>query len=161
VGAAMLEFEGEESDVVGVRRLPATHEELLRYARTRNPINQPTVMLRRSAVLAAGNYRSLGQVEDYELWARMLGGGARLANITEPLVLFRSGRGMYARRGGLRHLPSEWELQRRLQEYGLIGPLRRAMNLVVRLGFRLLPAPLLRIVYGRVFRRPVDAPASR
>jgi hypothetical protein len=91
----------------------------------------------------------------------MLAGGSRLANIAESLVLSRSGRGMYARRGGLRHLPAEWELQRRLQEYGLIGPLRRATNLVVRLGFRLLPAPLLRVVYGRVFRRLADAPASR
>jgi hypothetical protein len=34
-------------------------------------------------------------------------------------------------------------------------------NLVVRLGFRLLLAPLSRVVHGRVFRRPADAPASR
>jgi hypothetical protein len=34
-------------------------------------------------------------------------------------------------------------------------------NLVVRVGSRLLPAPLPRVVHGRVFRRPVDAPASR
>lgn len=152
VGASMLEFEGDESNVVGVRRLPTTHEEIARYARTRSPLNQPTVMLRRDAVLAAGNYVELGLVEDYDLWARMLAHGSRMANIDEPLVLFRCSAAMFARRGGGRHLRAEWLLQRRLQQYGLIGPVRRWANLVVRIGFRLLPARLLRTAYIRIFR---------
>jgi glycosyltransferase involved in cell wall biosynthesis len=160
VGASMLEFEGEESHVVGLRRLPETHEEIHRYARTRSPINQPTAMLRRSAVLAAGNYVELGLVEDYELWARMLARGSRMSNLPEPLVLFRCSPNMFARRGGLRHLRSEWELQRRLWRYGLIGPGRLVGNLIVRLGFRLLPGRLLRIAYSGIFRRPADAAAG-
>jgi glycosyltransferase involved in cell wall biosynthesis len=160
VGSSMLEFEGEESNVIGVRRLPETHEEIVRYARTRSPINQPAAMMRRSAVLAAGNYVEIGLVEDYDLWARMLARGSRMSNIAEPLVLFRVSPGMYARRGGLKHLRSEWVLQRRLQEYGLIGPVRRAGNLVVRIGFRLLPSRLLRGAYGRIFREPTATGTS-
>jgi glycosyltransferase involved in cell wall biosynthesis len=159
VGGSMLEFEGDEDNVVGVRRLPGAHDDILRYARTRTPVNHPTVLFRRDAVLAAGNYVALGQVEDYDLWARMLARGSRMANVEEPLVLFRCGEGMYARRGGWRHLRSEWELQRRLQDCGLIGPGRRVLNLAVRIGFRLLPAKALRVVYGRLFRRPGAAPA--
>jgi glycosyltransferase involved in cell wall biosynthesis len=154
VGSSMLEFEGDESNVVALRKLPETPDEILRYARTRSPINQPTAMLRRDAVLAAGNYVELGLVEDYELWARMLSRGARMANLPEPLVLFRCSPNMFARRGGLRHVRSEWELQRRMREYGLIGPGRQAANLVLRLGFRLLPSRLLKVAYGQVFRRP-------
>jgi len=160
VGSSMLEFEGDESNVVGVRRLPATHEEIVRYARTRSPINQPAAMLRRDAVLAAGNYVDIGLVEDYDLWARMLARGARMSNLEEPLVLFRCSPAMFARRGGLRHLRAEWVLQRRLQDYGLIGPVRRWVNLVVRIGFRLLPTGLLRAAYGRIFRQPVATAAS-
>jgi glycosyltransferase involved in cell wall biosynthesis len=160
VGASMLEFEGEETNVIGLRRLPETHEEIFRYARTRSPINQPAAMMRRAAVLAAGNYVEIGLVEDYDLWARMLARGSRMANIADPLVLFRVSPGMYARRGGLRHLRSEWVLQRRLQEYGLIGRLRRCSNLVVRIGFRLLPSRLLRGAYGRIFREPAGAGAE-
>jgi glycosyltransferase involved in cell wall biosynthesis len=153
VGTSMLEFEGDESNVVGERRLPATHEEIARYARTRSPINHPTVMLRRDAVLAAGNYVEIGLVEDYDLWVRMLASGARMSNMDEPLVLFRCSPAMFARRGGLKHLRAEWLLQRRLRDYGLIGPVRRWANLVVRIGFRLLPTRLLRIAYGRIFRQ--------
>lgn len=153
VGGGMLEFEGDEDNVVGLRRLPTTHEEIVRYARTRTPINHPTALFRRAAVLEAGNYAPLGQVEDYDLWARMLAGGHRMANLAEPLVLFRCGAGMFARRGGWRHLRSEWELQRRLRSYGLFGPGRQLVNVVVRVGFRLLPSGALRAVYGRLFRR--------
>jgi len=157
VGASMLEFEGDETNVIGVRRLPQTHEEIARYARTRSPINQPAVMMRRDAVLAAGNYVEIGLVEDYDLWARMLAHGARMSNVDEPLVLFRCSPAMYARRGGLQHLRAEWVLQRRLRDSGLIGPVRRWWNLVVRIGFRLLPTRLLRTVYGRIFRESVAA----
>ncbi len=159
VGASMLEFEGDETHVVGLRRLPSTQEEIRRYAKTRSPINQPAAMLRRAAVLAAGNYVELGLVEDYELWARMLARGSKMANLPEPLVLFRCSPNMFARRGGIRHLRSEWELQRRLRRYGLIGPVRQATNLVVRLGFRLLPGRLLRVAYTWVFRQKTDRAA--
>jgi hypothetical protein len=67
---------------------------------------------------------------------------------------------MFARRGGLKHLRAEWLLQRRLQDYGLIGPVRRWANLVVRIGFRLLPTRLLRTAYGRIFRQPAADAAS-
>jgi hypothetical protein len=54
----------------------------------------------------------------------------------------------------MRHVRAEWLLQRRLQDYGLIGPVRRWANLVVRVGFRLLPTRLLRGAYARIFRQP-------
>jgi glycosyltransferase involved in cell wall biosynthesis len=155
VGASMLEFEGDEGNVVAVRRLPGTHEQIARYARTRSPLNHPTVLLRRDAALDAGNYQEIGLVEDYDLWARMLANGARMSNVDEPLVLFRCSPAMFERRGGMRHLRAEWLLQRRLQDYGLIGPVRRWANLVVRIGFRLLPTRLLRTAYARVFRQSV------
>jgi hypothetical protein len=51
---------------------------------------QPAVLFRRSAVLAAGNYRNVGpvNVEDYDLWLR-LAATARLANLAEPVIDYR------------------------------------------------------------------------
>lgn len=59
----------------------------LRWAlRFRNPVNHPSVMLRRSAVLEVGNYRPLqAGKEDYDLWAR-LGLIVRFATLGQPLT---------------------------------------------------------------------------
>lgn len=63
----------------------------LRWAlRFTNPVNHPSVMLRRSAVLEVGNYRPLGSVsEDYDLWAR-LGLIVRFATLPEVLTHCRA-----------------------------------------------------------------------
>lgn len=62
----------------------------LRWAlRFKNPVNHPSVMLRRSAVLEVGNYRPLAAGrEDYDLWAR-LALIVRFANLPQPLTRYR------------------------------------------------------------------------
>ncbi|MEM9413953.1 MAG: glycosyltransferase [Planctomycetota bacterium] len=56
--------------------------------RFENPISHPTVMMRRSAVLEVGNYRSLQPGQDYDLWVRMAL-ICRFANLPETLVRYR------------------------------------------------------------------------
>ena len=62
----------------------------LRWAlRFCNPVNHPSVMLRRSAVLEVGNYHPLeAGREDYDLWAR-LGLIVRFANLPKVLTQYR------------------------------------------------------------------------
>ncbi|MBX2852609.1 MAG: glycosyltransferase [Phycisphaeraceae bacterium] len=62
----------------------------IRWAlRFTNPVAHPTVMLRRSAVLEAGNYRDLPPGnEDYDLWVRMAL-IVRFATLDQPLVHYR------------------------------------------------------------------------
>ncbi|MDR0451335.1 MAG: glycosyltransferase [Treponema sp.] len=86
------------------RRPPLSHSELVRFSRRRNPMNHPSVMFRKSAVLTAGNYRDMPGFEDYDLWLRMIRGGARLGNLGETLVYMRAGSGHYRRRGGLGYI---------------------------------------------------------
>ena len=51
-------------------------------------LNHPSVMLRRSAVLAAGNYSNLPRSLDSELWIRLCITG-EICNLPEPLLLYR------------------------------------------------------------------------
>ncbi len=76
-------------------------------ARFRDPFNHPTVVYRRRAVVAAGGYQHLNKMEDYWLFVRMIQDGARVANLAEPLVLYRVGAGAYQRRGGTAMLRTE------------------------------------------------------
>ena len=66
----------EDCCITGTRTLPCGYEEILIFARKRNPMNHMAVMMRRDAVLAVGNYRAVKGAEDYELWVRMLQGCA-------------------------------------------------------------------------------------
>jgi len=160
VGSAMLEFEGHPGNVVGVRTNPRSHEQIAARMRLNNPINNPTVVFRRRLALDVGGYADLRYMQDYDLFARMVAGGARAENLDEPLVLFNAGDGMISRRGGWRMLPHEWDVQRRLRDTGTIGNVLLARNMVVRGAFRVIPPRLLRRVYAVLFRRGHDTPEA-
>lgn len=147
VGSGLVEFGATPDDVVGRRTPPTDPDEIRRVIRFRDPFNHPTVVYRRSAVLAAGGYADLALLEDYLLFTRMVENGARPANLAEPLVLYRVGEGAYARRGGTALLRSEVELQRRLHALGITSRAELLRNLVVRGGYRLVPEGIRKVAY--------------
>lgn len=153
VGAAMEEFDSATGRRIGVRRFPEGHDALVRLLASRNPLNHPSVMLRRSVALAVGGYHPVPYLEDYDLWARMTGAGARLGNCPAVLVRFRGGPEMLARRRGIAAARSEWTVQRSLHAAGLVPAWRMPTNWVIRNLFRLLPASLMQGAYRLLFLR--------
>ena len=102
--ATVAEFREDPNVIEAYKTLPVTHKEILEYSKTRNPFNHPCVMFRRSAVLRAGRYEDYRYFEDYQLWVKLLMSGAKGHNIAKPLLLMRTGSGMYSRRGGKEYL---------------------------------------------------------
>jgi glycosyltransferase involved in cell wall biosynthesis len=153
VGSGLLEFVADTDDIVGQRVPPLGADKIRRYARMHDPFNHPTVIYRRSAVLAAGGYGDLKLMEDYALFARMLAGGARPVNVAEPLVYYRVGAKAFKRRGGMRLLRSELRLQREFRRQGFTSPAQFLRNVLVRGGYRLVPWWLRRAVYRPVLAR--------
>jgi hypothetical protein len=100
-------------------------------------------------------------MQDYDLFARMLVAGAVMMNLEEPLVLFRAGADMRRRRQAVGFARLEWLLQRSLHAYGLVSRPRMVINFVIRMAFRSLPAPLLRLAYARVLSRPTTMSEER
>lgn len=150
VGSGLLEFGTSVEDVVGRRTPPVDPDEIRRVIRFRDPFNHPTVVYRRSAVLAAGGYTDMALLEDYLLFTRMVEGGASPANLAEPLVYYRVGAGAYARRGGRALLRSELRLQRRFRELGITSRGEYLRNVVVRGGYRLVPEGVRKVAYRRL-----------
>lgn len=68
--------------------LPLNDADLRWMLRTHNPLNHPTVMMRKLAVLDCGNYRDLRPGQDDDLWLR-LSYRHRMANLPEALLLYR------------------------------------------------------------------------
>lgn len=147
VGSSLLEFGTSAEDIVGRRVPPLEPDDIVRCSRFHQPFNHPTIVYRRSMVQAVGGYSSLPLMEDYLLFAKMIQHGARVANIAEPLVLYRVGAGAYARRGGVTLLKSEWSLQRRLRALGFLSRAQFARNVAVRGSYRLVPEGVRRAAY--------------
>jgi GT2 family glycosyltransferase len=150
VGSGLWEFGVSIDDMVGRRTPPTDPDEIRRVVRFRDPFNHPTVVYRRSAVLAAGGYADMALMEDYLLFTRMVAGGAVPANLAEPLVHYRVGDGAYARRGGKQLLRSELALQRRFRDLGLTTRWEYLRNVAVRGGYRLVPVGVRKVAYRRL-----------
>ena len=77
--------------MIGARAYPTSHETIVVAMPRFNPIAQPSVMFRKSTIVAAGGYHydRFPAVEDYELWSRLATGGVKFANLPEPLLRYR------------------------------------------------------------------------
>jgi len=85
LGTQMQSIDGKQV----LTNLPTQDAEIRWALRFTNPVSHPTVMLRRSAVLEAGNYRDLPPGnEDYDLWVRMAL-IVRFATLDQPLLSYR------------------------------------------------------------------------
>jgi glycosyltransferase involved in cell wall biosynthesis len=79
-------------DILGVRNAPIGHDEIVSCLWA-SPMVHPSIMMRRSRVLEAGNYdASYRRRQDYELWFRCAEKGLRFYNLPEPLLYYRFGK---------------------------------------------------------------------
>ena len=106
VGSNIAEFIDTIENVQAYRNLPETDDAIKKFAKRRNPFGHPSVILRKSKVLEAGNFRNYYLCEDYDMWIRMIEKGAVCYNIQENLVFMRINKDFYKRRGGIKYLKS-------------------------------------------------------
>lgn len=155
VGGWVEEFDSDSGEIIGSRVLPESHEDILEFAKKRNPLSHPSVLYRKSAVLKAGNYLHFHLYEDYFLWIRMLMEGAIFNNIPLSVLKFRSGKKMISRRGGIKYLKSELKFQNYLLDIKFINILEYCRNCVIRICVRLLPKSFIFSFYKNVLRNNV------
>ena len=154
VSGTLQEFSREPGDMDRLRVLPRTSEEIMRYARRRNPFNHPCIMFRKEAVLQAGSYRDFPGFEDYYLWIRMLRRGCKGYNVQEVILDMRTGNGMYDRRGGREYLHWVLRFQRYLYSRGFITREEYIRNCVVRAAVGMIPGRVRENFY-HIFLRDV------
>lgn len=106
VGSSIAEFVDNIENIKAIRKLPETDDEIKKFARRRNPFGHSSLLIRKSKILEAGNYRSYYLCEDYDMWIRMIENDAVCYNIQEYLGYMRISDDFYKRRGGLKYLKS-------------------------------------------------------
>lgn len=150
VGTNISEFIGDEKNIVSKRSVPEKDLEIRKYLKKRCPFNHVSVMLKKSAVIAAGSYKEMFWNEDYYLWIRMYSSEQKFYNIQEELVNVRIGKEMYRRRGGFKYFKSEFKLQNYMLEKNIIGRNQYLINIFLRFTIQvLLPSQ----VRGYIFKK--------
>jgi glycosyltransferase involved in cell wall biosynthesis len=90
LGSWMYRMTAQESDYKHLYKVPLHHDDIVHSLLQGNSMAHPSVLFRRSIVLAVGNYHVLPNVEDYDLWLRIAKTNRyKLANLSQPLVRYR------------------------------------------------------------------------
>jgi len=118
LGTAVDEFCEDPAKPYASRVVPTDHGAIYQFAKRRSPFNHPTVMYKRSRVLACGGYSNLRRNQDVDLFARMLYQGCKAANLGQSLLLFRSNEGLLKRRKDWNNTKTYIQTIRRLWKMG-------------------------------------------
>ena len=135
-----------------IRDGPTTPEEVVRYAKFRNPLNHPTVMFRKAHVLASGSYEKCDLFEDYLLWVKMIQSGYHLMNTVDLLVETDVASDYFRRRGGFEYIKNEINLCVKLRRLGFLSITDMFTFLLTRTPIRLLPWFLRKQFYELMLR---------
>ena len=152
VGGQIAEFDDLPEQTTQYRRVPTNHDDILAFAKRRNPFNAMTVMFKRGLAIEAGGFRYFPGFEDYDLWVRMIKLGAKCANHPDVLVNARIGNGLYSRRRGMWYIRSELRMQNQLRKLGIISVFEFLRNLMLRIPIRFFPARALEFMYRQFAR---------
>jgi glycosyltransferase involved in cell wall biosynthesis len=154
VGTAVAEFIGDSNNVIAYKDVKTTHKDIIYSMKFRNPMNHPSVMFKKSAVLKAGSYKHWHLNEDYYLWLRMVQFGFIFQNINEPLVKMRITNETYLRRGGWKYFVTQKKLFDYMLKSNLINVFEYFYNTIIRFGMRvLLPNRMRKLLYLKLLRR--------
>ena len=120
VGTLAIEFKDNINNICGYANIPEQTEEIIKYAKKRNPFCHPSVMFKKESIISAGNYQSCYLCEDYDMWIRMIQNGCICANLDEYLFAVRVSEDFFKRRGGFRYVKSINNLMKKNMKNGTI-----------------------------------------
>lgn len=150
--AWLKEFEGTINNVKSIKKVPETHFEISSYIKSRNPLNHPSVIFRKSAVENSGGYQHFPLFEDYYLWARMFVNGAKFGNLQECLLYFRISSDMFKRRGGFKYAMNSAKFQITLHKLGIVSLITALKASLVRGTVYMMPNNIRKIIYSKLLR---------
>lgn len=147
------EFSDDIHNVTAKRIPPEMHEDILKFAKRRNPFNHPCVMFKKSAVERAGGYQDMYLLEDYYLWVRMLLNGEKGMNLQTPLIRMRAGMNMYKRRGGVKYIKAQIALFSFMKEKKMINAFEWLKSVIERTLSGIAPGRIRHFMYMKLCRK--------
>ena len=110
-------------------------------------------MIRKTDVLAAGNYQEVRYLQDYYLWIEMLLAGFKGHNIQESLVWMRVDSNLFMRRSGKLYRDIQVNLFKHMKEEGFISKRQYLSSCAVRIGSSMAPNWLRQFLFRKILRK--------
>lgn len=151
-GTLIDEIDTDTEEYISTRRVPLAHDEIKDFARKRSAVSHPSVIFKKSKVLAVGGYPLFRKSQDFALWSVLLVNNAVFANIDEVLLKMRTGRDLMTRRG-LSYLKYEYQVMHFQYKIGFISLSELIKYATVRTVFRALPAGVKKMLYAFVRKK--------
>lgn len=147
LGGYISEFSDFEDNKIGIKKVPLSKDEIIKYSCKKNPFNHMSVAFRKDVIEEVGGYQHHYFMEDYNLWLRVIAAGYNIANIPELLVNVSAGEEMISRRRGIKYVKSEWKLALLKSNLGIQSYSYSLMIFIMRSAIRLLPTKTLSYIY--------------
>lgn len=146
LGTGLFEV-NEQGKIVGQRKLPQKHGEIIRFLPKRCSINHPTVAIRIQVFQQGFRYsENLMNTQDYFFWADLAAAGFRFANLSDKLLKFRRVNDFYKRRGlgkSINEFKARFYTMKILHKYST-GNIVYAFAV---LALRLMPGRVVKVAY--------------
>jgi glycosyltransferase involved in cell wall biosynthesis len=146
LGCALQEI-NEVGDVVGKRKLPVNHGDIIKFLPKRCSINHPTVAIRFNVFKDGFRYNeALRNTQDYFLWIELATAGYQFANLGEKLLQFRRVNDFYKRRGlakSINEFKARFYAMKVLKRY-TVGNIVYAFAVLL---LRLMPSKIVKLAY--------------
>lgn len=151
-GCNLDEFFDSPDDIVSTRKVPSNYDEIKLFMRRRQPFNHPTVIYKKSKVIASGGYPTIKRKEDFDLFSRMLHDGCYANNIDESLYLYHSDKDNYKRRKTLLNLKASIYVYWRHLKRGGCSFLDFIIMCAAEVLFFVLPYPVMKCLSDNLLR---------
>lgn len=153
IGAQIEERSNDLKNFFGFKICPLDHHKICVRLNYQNSINHVSVLLKKSSVLKAGNYKSntIG-FEDYELWMRMRKANFKFGNLSETLVTVRFDNAQIQKRSGIKSSFKEFNMQRYFFKQGYINKKQFILNIIIRVIPKLTTNNIYRFILKRFTR---------
>lgn len=153
VGSYADEFDGDVHNVISTRTVPIESETIYDFSKKRSAFNHPSVMLKKTSVLRAGNYSSLKRNQDLDLFGRMMFLGCTAENISESLLFYRCSDNLLRRRKSWENVSSYIHIIRNFWKMGYSSLSDYCFAVVTQMLVYVLPISFQKWVYKHIIRK--------
>lgn len=153
IGTFVEEFDSESQETISLKKTPVNHEQILKYAKRRNPFNRQTIAFKKSKAEEVGGYCNIQMCEDYDFVVRMLQNGAVGENIPEALVRYRLKKTDYKKRKSWKNTKGFISVRKKIYKSGFCNLFDFLIPCTIQLTLFVLPSKFTNWVYRKFLRK--------